>query len=567
MKRKIIGILICTLLISSIIPFVNAGENKLQIMSPGVVDQQQPNTTQVHYLDANVWHWQEFKNRGNVLEEVEVHIGCYYTGSADITLSVQRPFGDNLTFKTHQAVDLPQNSQGWFSFDVPDVQLEFGKIYYICIYFNPSSEYGWSGSYNDTYPLGDSSHSAADWDYAFKTIVDRGRPKLSTNIAPKVVNSLNNNNCPIKNIQPLNIKGTPFYGYMAFDPNSTLIEGPSWFLPSTTSPITINTIAASTTDLLTGGTWAKGEWWACEYGYGGNPNIWVINPTTGAVHLIGSYDPTGLGLNLNGLAYDHNTQKMYGCSGGELYQVSMNNGAATLIGSFGGINLMIGIACDNSGTLYGVDLETDSLYDIDSATGAATYLGPLGIDILYAQDLAYDKDMNILYLAAYTVAPVQEGALYIISTSTGSASYQATFQNTAEITCFAIPYNLPPTIPVINGPLVFPVNVNTCWTFHSDDPEGDLIQYVVDWGDTFIDYSECVEPCTPVEMCHTYTSKGNYIIKAKAVECPPGTGESDWSEIEIEVPRDKIILNSFNQLILHLFPKVMSFFQLLLKNT
>ena len=67
--------------------------------------------------------------------------------------------------------------QDWFSFDVPDIVLENNKKYYIKIEVEPGSEYGWSGSHNDPYPNGESSHPDADWDYAFRTIVDKIRPR------------------------------------------------------------------------------------------------------------------------------------------------------------------------------------------------------------------------------------------------------------------------------------------------------------------------------------------------------------------------------------------------------
>ena len=40
------------------------------------------------------------------------------------------------------------------------------------------SEYEWSGAHGDPYPSGASSHPDPDWDYAFRTIVDKSRPKL-----------------------------------------------------------------------------------------------------------------------------------------------------------------------------------------------------------------------------------------------------------------------------------------------------------------------------------------------------------------------------------------------------
>jgi len=38
MKRKIVGILVCMLLIATAIPIVSGIENKLQMLSPGMID-------------------------------------------------------------------------------------------------------------------------------------------------------------------------------------------------------------------------------------------------------------------------------------------------------------------------------------------------------------------------------------------------------------------------------------------------------------------------------------------------------------------------------------------------
>jgi len=191
MKKKIVGIFVMTLLIGATVLPV-AGSLKVSICSEtsrGVIDQEQPNTPEIHWLDAGVFHWQEFVNQGNMLEEVTVHIGNYYTGSKPITLAIQQPLGDNLTHITHQASALPYNTQDWFTFNVPDIKMKRGQKYYITIYFNPDSEYAWSGSHNDPYPTGGSSHPDADWDYAFKTIVDRSRPRA---VNPLFLNFLQN---------------------------------------------------------------------------------------------------------------------------------------------------------------------------------------------------------------------------------------------------------------------------------------------------------------------------------------------------------------------------------------
>ena len=177
MKAKIICILVMMLLITITIPFVS-GTDINKMFSPGVTDQEQSDTSETHFLENYKTHCQEFVNRGNIIEQVDVHIGCYYSGSEPMTLSIDKPLGNKLTFKTLTTADLPDNVQDWCTFDFPDVALNTGEKYYIVIEFDCCSEYEWSGAHGDPYPKGGSSHPDIDWDYAFRTIVDKSKPKL-----------------------------------------------------------------------------------------------------------------------------------------------------------------------------------------------------------------------------------------------------------------------------------------------------------------------------------------------------------------------------------------------------
>jgi len=255
----------------------------------------------------------------------------------------------------------------------------------------------------------------------------------------------------INDIDELNLRTLPFYGYCAWDPTpppDNLKEGPVSFDPS--APDNISQIKkTSSSAFISGGTWALGKWYGCEYGLGeGQPLIWTIHPVIGEMTVIGSYDPEGTNLSFNGLAYDHNTEIMYGCSYNALYEVNMDTGASSFVGNFGISEcIMIAIAFDDSGNLYGTELVTDSLYSINPNNGAATKVGSgLGINLNYQQDMAFDIDTGTLYLSAYTIAPVKEGALYTCNKVSGVASKVGKFQGSAEITGFAIPYSGIPKI-------------------------------------------------------------------------------------------------------------------------
>lgn len=230
----------------------------------------------------------------------------------------------------------------------------------------------------------------------------------------------------------LNIKGATAYAFVAYDPSSVLPLGPAYF--DVDDPGTIASLAPSTAnDFIAGGSWAEGVWYGSEYGTGA---LYTMDPSSGAMTLVGYGSAPG---GLHALAYDPSTFTMYGCNYGAssgLYTVDLTNGATTLIGDVGIGALVIGMACDASGNLFGADLLNDVLISIDKSTGAGTVIGSLGILINYAQDLEYDNENDVLYLAGYT----STGQLYTIDPSTGAATYIGDFQGGTEMCGLAFEY-------------------------------------------------------------------------------------------------------------------------------
>jgi hypothetical protein len=151
------------------------------------------------------------------------------------------------------------------------------------------------------------------------------------------------------------------------------------------------------------------------------------------------------GTELQGIAYDDAAGVLYGTSGADLYTIDPLTGVGTLVGSHGGPTLMIGIASDGDGKIYGVDLTNDETWDIDPLTGLATSIGALGINLNFAQDIAFDKDNDILYSTGYKGSGFGGGALGTIDVTTGVYTYIADFEIGllgvgSEVAGFAIPY-------------------------------------------------------------------------------------------------------------------------------
>ena len=64
--------------------------------------------------------------------------------------------------------------------------------------------------------------------------------------------------------------------------------------------------------------------------------------------------------------------------------------------------LVIDIAIDASGNLFGLTLGGDSLISIDTVTGLGTTIGPIGLNANFAQGMDFDPVSGDLYAAVYT---------------------------------------------------------------------------------------------------------------------------------------------------------------------
>jgi hypothetical protein len=264
---------------------------------------------------------------------------------------------------------------------------------------------------------------------------------------------------------------------------------------------------------LSGGTWTNdGKWLCCYYGDG---VLVEVNPEDGGVYIVG-----GGGTGLNGLAYNPVNNKLFGASSdgssGGLFEINPNTGEQTYIGSFINTAWIIGIAFDANGILYGWDVGNDSLWTIDTNTGQATLVGPLGIDIKYAQDGAFDYDTDILYLSAYTESPYYGGHLYECDEDTGNCTLIGSFDGYAELDALAIPYNWSgpaadftwtPTLPNLDEMTLFNAS-------DSYDSDGYITLYEWDWDNDGIFDESYMSPT----VTHSWSSGGDYLVTLKVTD-------------------------------------------------
>lgn len=145
-----------------------------------------------------------------------------------------------------------------------------------------------------------------------------------------------------------------------------------------------------------------------------NPSVFgTIDKSTGGFTVIGALAGLTSGDSASGMAIHPRTGVAYFSAAGgtpassRLYSLNLASGALALIGQItaptdaaGTIMIDIAINCD--GDLYGHNISDDALYSIDLNTGAGTLIGPHGFAANFAQGMDFDNATGILYGFIYT---------------------------------------------------------------------------------------------------------------------------------------------------------------------
>ncbi|MBE3137225.1 MAG: M28 family peptidase [Thermoplasmata archaeon] len=93
----------------------------------------------------------------------------------------------------------------------------------------------------------------------------------------------------------------------------------------------------------------------------------------------------------------------------------------------------------------------------------------------------------------------------------------------------------PPNTPTINGPAEGKPGTSYLYKFTTTDPDGDMVYYYINWGDN--QTSGWVGPYNSgatALVTHQWSQKGNYTIQAKAKDIVGA--ESDWGTLDITMP-------------------------------
>ncbi|MBS3802571.1 MAG: PKD domain-containing protein [Candidatus Thermoplasmatota archaeon] len=96
--------------------------------------------------------------------------------------------------------------------------------------------------------------------------------------------------------------------------------------------------------------------------------------------------------------------------------------------------------------------------------------------------------------------------------------------------------NMPPSEPMIDGSIQGESGISYEYEIVSTDAQGSEISYFIDWGDgTTEGWTRTLPSGESLFVSHTWQEKDTYVIKAKAKD--EYEGESDWSTLEVKMPK------------------------------
>jgi hypothetical protein len=164
-------------------------------------------------------------------------------------------------------------------------------------------------------------------------------------------------------------------------------------------------------------------------------DLYKVDTATGATTLVYlAVPPPGAEADgWNGLSWDPTTNTMFAVTSGgrtaasSLIRIDPDTAEAELVGPITGVGdptfgtVIIDIAVDPNGLMYGVDIVTDTLVAIDKTTGDAQTIGSIGFDANFSEGLDFDDSTGKVYFSAYDNA-LGAAEMYTLDTETGAGT-------------------------------------------------------------------------------------------------------------------------------------------------
>jgi len=225
----------------------------------------------------------------------------------------------------------------------------------------------------------------------------------------------------------------------------------------------------------------------------------------------------------------------------------------------------------------GYNKNNGGLYCLNANDGTKIWDFPIYGEVLSSPVVADGK----VYIAS------KDKLLFCLNASSGTEIWNYTFGRSSDgpiysspsvvngrlfigsgdgnIYCFGKPNN-PPNIPSTPiGEIKCKIGIEYTYSTNTTDLDGDKVWYKWRWGDG--SSSELLGPYNSGEICegsHIWDEKDDYEIKVKAEDIYGA--ESDWSKLEISMPKNKVISSPFIKFLENhprLFPILRYFFSMI----
>jgi len=155
------------------------------------------------------------------------------------------------------------------------------------------------------------------------------------------------------------------------------------------------------------------------------------------------------------------------------------------------------------------------------------YMAYLG---MWYQSLHNNTDDSYLCRAA--------GFIHVNSGIAIEDAMDATNITIREVIKYLLSFNNPPNPPTITGTINGKAGAEYEYSLTTTDPDNDAVQYYIDWGDgTYEDWFGAAT------AKHVWSAEDDYTIKAKAKDTYDA--ESDWTTLEVSMPKNKAINTPF----------------------
>jgi hypothetical protein len=290
----------------------------------------------------------------------------------------------------------------------------------------------------------------------------------------------------------------------------------------------------------------------------GTDNLWIIDKKTAECELVGSLE-----IDLNSTTdghFQHEWNALYLATyttKGQLYYCDKDTGECYLLGDFqGGAQLtafVIPIICFNipptAPIIIGYDNNTLSFYSNDPNDDAVKYF--IDWDDGEVTETGWYLSGKIVELKH----AFAEGVYYI-----RLKAMDWLFESPWSEYLIIIG-NQPPRAPIIDGPTSGKPRIEYQYTFNSTDLNKDPVMYFIDWGDNTTEWTEYSNSGEEIILKHIWSKKGEFIIKAKAIDI--NDTESSWSYFLVKISRSRVISYYLYEWLLDRFPMLERFLKIL----